>query len=1594
MQQQRGRTVFCGVVGVFAVLGCILCAQAADSRSWPQAVVAWRGELASMNPDERAEHTARIWETMEQQWPVEWDWILQDADKDTFNRHLTGGESDLPSRLAAKVLTEVSFTPHTPGGGPDSDSVLGHWQRYIQACRHRRAERLRALSRHRRIVFAKHYNLGGSHYAYTEGQSDAQSERHFRPGSALCLLELDGGEVRVRTLLDDPHGVIRDPDVSYDGRSILFAWKKSDYEDDYHLYEMDVASGRVRQITEGLGFADYEGVYLPNGDLLFNSTRCVQTVDCWWTEVSNLYTCDAEGRYLRRLSFDQVHTNYPQVLDDGRVVYTRWDYNDRGQIFPQGLFQMNADGTGQTEFYGNNSWFPTTLLHARPIPGSGQLVAIATGHHSIQTGKLCRVDPSRGRQEADGITLLSPVRPAEAVRIDQYGQGGDLFQHPYPLDAETFLVGFYPGAARHPDDRYAHFHQQRFKLYLMDADGHRELLAADPQTSCLQPVPLAPRSVPHLRPSTVDYRQTTGTYYVQDVHAGPGLQGVARGTIKKIRVVALEYRPAGIGENRNHGLAGDALASTPISIDNGSWDVKVVLGDAPVYPDGSACFTVPARTPVYFQALDADNHAVQTMRSWSTLQPGETFSCVGCHEPKNSTPVPGGAKTLAMQAGPKKLEPFYGPPRGFSFAREIQPILDRHCIRCHDGRADRDGHGFSLLSDTVIDPRAKRRWSQAYLSLTQSGRSNDLVNWLSPQSVPSLLPPYHAGAARSGLITLLDEGHYGVSLNTEERDKLACWIDLLVPYCGSYDEAHAWTPEERDRYEHFVAKRQSMEAIERANIAALVADTDATAWEPMAGSPPPVAEMFQGRRALRMDCRFKDTKIDRASWDRPFEENLAGSRGIEFYIHCDDLSPVSHFTCYLRSGQGWYSVGFMPEASGGWQRIRIDKSAANVEGDPAGWHRVDRIRLSAWRGDDKDTAFHVTDLRAFGGDARIIVVRNDTAAASQSTEARSVRQYVEVMARLLGDLGLEYNVLSDTDLPHAPPSRRAVVVLPYAPDLPDETVRELAAFIKEGGKILACYVLPAEIANLVNIHVGRHVRQESAGQFASIRPHEDGLEGMPDVTGQASWNIHHAVGLHGKSRTVATWYTQEGRDTNLPAIVAGPNAVFLTHVLLPDDPENKKRLLLSMLGTLSPDLWPTAARGAIERAGVFGSFESAEQVIEAIGPDTPQAAQQALAEANRLRDTARRHLDEGRYPAVLDVTAQLREKLLDAYCLSQTSEPEEFRAFWCHSAYGVDGMTWDQAVEALAKAGFTAVIPNMLWGGVAFYESDVLPTSAVVAQRGDAIAQCVAACKKHGLECHVWKVNFNMGWPTDAAFKKEMREAERTQVDFNGDPLGDWLCPSHPANRQLEIDAMLDVVRKYDVDGLHFDYIRYPHREACFCQGCRRRFEQSIGQAVTTWPQDVRRDEDLAKKWDAFRQEQITTVVRQVAEQARRLRPGVKISAAVFRNWPVERFSIGQDWKLWCDKGYLDFVCPMDYTSSNALFESVIARQLDWAGEVPCYPGIGLSTWPDPTDVARVIEQITLTRRAQTGGFVIFNYGPAEAREVLPRLGMGITRKR
>lgn len=737
-------------------------------------------------------------------YPILYDWWLQDGEQ--VNWFTDNFASQLSNRMKKHQLTS------------DAD-VNKSLDTYINACVKRREARLARFSKETpEVVFTKFRVFRPSFFAYTEGLSDARNERCYLPGTELARLKMDGIWASETSILKDSSGVIRDPEVHFDGRDLLFSWKKSLEEDDYHIYEMDLASGKMKQLTSGLGFADIEGIYLPNDDILFNSTRCGTSVDCWYTEVSNLYTCNREGNYMRRLGFDQVHTVAPALLSDGRVVYTRWDYNDRGQVFTQPLFQMNPDGTGQAEYYGLNSWFPTTATHPRQIPGTRKIMATVTGHHSPQHGKLAIIDPEAGRDENQGVMFVAPMRQPKAERIDSYGQYGEQFQYPEPLNEKEFLVSYSPTGYDAPQPMY-------FGIYWMTTDGERELLIADNENSCNQPRLLAKRERPFERATTVDYNQPNGVYYMQNVYAGNGLEGIEPGTVKQLRVVELEFRSAGVGMAFNEGKGGGSHASSPVGVGNAAWDIKKVHGTVDVYEDGSAFFEVPARMPLYFQALDSNGYVVQTMRSWSTLQPGEVQSCVGCHEHKNSVPLTNHATSIAMNKGIQGITPsaIY-PIIGFSFQEQIQPILDNHCVSCHDGSKQK----MSLTGDLkVIDQQTKRKYSEAYLNLTHARKTtegNDSwqgnaehpeVNWVSAMSEPTLLKPYSAGAATSNLVTRLKKGHGNTKITPEEIDKIALWIDLLVPFVGDYKEANNWSVDELKFYDYYQSKRTEAEAAEK-----------------------------------------------------------------------------------------------------------------------------------------------------------------------------------------------------------------------------------------------------------------------------------------------------------------------------------------------------------------------------------------------------------------------------------------------------------------------------------------------------------------------------------------------------------------------------------------------------------------------------------------------------------------------------------------------------------------------------------------------------------------------------------------------------------
>ena len=416
---------------------------------------------------------------------------------------------------------------------------------------------------------------------------------------------------------------------------------------------------------------NYDACYLPDGRILFTSTAPYIGVPCVYggSHVTNLYLRNHDGS-IRQLTVDQEHNWCPTVLNNGRVLYLRWEYTDLPHAHSRRLFHMNPDGTGQMEYLSSNSYFPNSFFYARPIPDHPTaVVGIATGHHgNARTGRLLIVDPAQGRHEADGVVQEIPGygKRVEAIIRDQLADGvWPQFLHPYPLSGKYFLVSAKPA----PNSLWG--------IYLVDVFDNMLLLKESPGYALLEPIPVQKTATPPVVTDRVDATRSDAVVYLADVYRGGGLKGIPRGTVKKLRLFTYHFSYRGMG-----GLLG------AIGMD-GPWDIKRVLGTVPVEDDGSAAFRVPANTPISVQPLDAEGQALQLMRSWFTAMPGETLSCVGCHEQQNSGPP--NRPTLAARRPPSEIQPWYGPVRGFAFHREVQPVLDQHCVRCHDGQPRPDG---------------------------------------------------------------------------------------------------------------------------------------------------------------------------------------------------------------------------------------------------------------------------------------------------------------------------------------------------------------------------------------------------------------------------------------------------------------------------------------------------------------------------------------------------------------------------------------------------------------------------------------------------------------------------------------------------------------------------------------------------------------------------------------------------------------------------------------------------------------------------------------------------------------------------------------
>lgn len=484
-----------------------------------------------------------LWEFGSSQTPdyAKKDWIRQDSIGSTYTFYQ--GCTRILEELSNESLRDQKseeLVSIVQSNGEESDAVE---QFYFELCTERRHELLSPyMDTLEQVIFTPHGYFCGYFFAPTEHQSNFGNRDGWNPPGYLKSLEMNDVFRTVRTLIESPTGQFRDPDVSMDGKRVIFAWKKEDPGDDYHLYEMTLATGEIRQLTFGLGKADFEPIYLPNGNNMFSSTRHVQVIDCSNNPVPNLYLCDKDGRYVRRIGYDQVHTLYPQLLSDGEVIYSRWEYVDRDHVYTHPLFRMRPDGTNQREYYGINSRWPTNFFHPKGIPGSHKAMVVIGGYHMPQYGHIAIVDPSVGRGNGVGVEVITKrgknTRTDNKPR-DKWGEyAKSRFAYPRPFDENAYLASAYFGPEKkldNPDSAQG--------IYFMTRDARRELLVPGKWgRSAL----VIERNYP-APTGDVDFTKDHGTCYVNNVYYGMGSEGIEPGTIKKIRVVSLDYRATAIG---------------------------------------------------------------------------------------------------------------------------------------------------------------------------------------------------------------------------------------------------------------------------------------------------------------------------------------------------------------------------------------------------------------------------------------------------------------------------------------------------------------------------------------------------------------------------------------------------------------------------------------------------------------------------------------------------------------------------------------------------------------------------------------------------------------------------------------------------------------------------------------------------------------------------------------------------------------------------------------------------------------------------------------------------------------------------------------
>ena len=592
--------------------------------------------------------------------------------------------------------------------------------------------------------------------------------------------------------------LIRDLELAFDAQRLLFAGINASNR--FALFEIAADGTGCTEVTPPT-YPDvdwFDGCYAPDGRVVMLGTAAYQGLPCvsGSLPVAMLYQLDRKTGAIRQLTFEQDSDYTPTIMNDGRVLYTRWEYSDLQHYWSRILMTMNPDGTAQLALYGSGSYFPTVLDQCRPIPNDAhQIIGIVGGHHDVpEMGRLVLVDPtlshaypfvydppekSWGPEGTSPFRILTQTLPKERTGMvhefpgfgqsvqgdvadgqvrNQFERGKPYFVYPFPLSDKYVLVSV-------KTDRNA-----LWGIYLVDVFDNITRIAEIEGAALLEPIPLVPRKRPPVIPDRYTPDAKTASVHIADIYNGPGLRGVPRGTVKRLRVFAYHF---------NYEKTGGP-ASVGLGRVESSWDIKRVLGTVDIEADGSACFEIPANTPVSLQPLDAEGAALQLMRSWLVGMPGERVSCMGCHEDNRSSVTAG--RAVADAKPMQKIQPFQGPVRPFGFECEVWPVAQKYCLGCHGDVAqaplrasDQGGVAGRQLRLVMRDATSCYHMIHPY------------VRRPGPESELAMLNPLEWHASTSPLVQMLKKGHHGVRLDRDAWETLYTWIDLNAPWRGKWD---------------------------------------------------------------------------------------------------------------------------------------------------------------------------------------------------------------------------------------------------------------------------------------------------------------------------------------------------------------------------------------------------------------------------------------------------------------------------------------------------------------------------------------------------------------------------------------------------------------------------------------------------------------------------------------------------------------------------------------------------------------------------------------------------------------------------------------